>query len=663
MSKLTLPAGFAFPGTVTQLSSQDSMFDGSADHYLGVGVSALNVINMALGDAEPRTILDLPCGFGRVTRMLRVRFPQAQIMACDLDRAAVDFTAATFGACGVYSTPDFQGLEFGKPFDLIWVGSLLTHLPEHLTRKFLDFALCHMGLESRLIVTTHGEYVANRLRELTYGLTEAAARGLHAQYLTSGYGYRGYDGSASYGISLTARVWFETLLAGSGLRLQSYHKRGWDRHQDVLVLRRAAEARRGFWRRKSPPRFENAVCAWPLPAAEQARQDSETVPGFDEQWYCENYPDVGAAKHSGALPSGLFHYCAYGWREGRAPFDPTRSYAHRTAPLPSAWANGVAGDVNRVSETWSVSPEERSEEVGWYFLAHPAVRARTYLLASGRADQDAYDRLAALLRERNLRLPVAQSISIGCGFGNLERDLASRGLIEEIDAYDIAAVAIAEAKRQAASLGLSNLRYHVADLEKIDLPASSVDVVFAHSSVHHVERLEALYEVVQRALRPSGVFHLHEYVGPTRFQWTDAQLRLANEFLEGLPPRLRRQPDGQMKTLRRPTIEEMVAADPSEAVRSAELVGALEPYFEIIEYRPLGGTLAHIALGGIAQNFDPQSPEDTALLEELFAIEDAAMARGVIGSDFATITAIPKSLPAAPFKTENCARSVSTPGA
>ena len=58
-------------------------------------------------------------------------------------------------------------------------------------------------------MTSHGEYVAARLRSDTYGLTEPSARGLIAQYLADGYGYRGYDGGAFYGVSLVARAWWE----------------------------------------------------------------------------------------------------------------------------------------------------------------------------------------------------------------------------------------------------------------------------------------------------------------------------------------------------------------------------------------------------------------------------------------------------------------------
>jgi SAM-dependent methyltransferase len=183
----------------------------------------------------------------------------------------------------------------------------------------------------------------------------------------------------------------------------------------------------------------------------------------------------------------------------------------------------------------------------------------------------------------------------------------------------------------------------VADLEGAALPPGSADVVFAHQSVHHIEALDELFLAVRRALRRGGVFHLHEFVGPIRFQWTDAQLALANGFLDSLPPRLRRMPSGMPKgRLVRPTIAAMLAIDPTEAIRSSDIPEVLRRHFDVIEERRLGGALVHIALGDIAQNFDPDDPEARSALERLFALEDEAMADGRIGSDFATFAAVPK---------------------
>jgi len=297
----------------------------------------------------------------------------------------------------------------------------------------------------------------------------------------------------------------------------------------------------------------------------------------------------------------------------------------------------------KVSDVWSRDVEERAATEGWYWMAHPMVLARVNTLISGDPACDAYGRLERLYRERGWALPIAYAVSLGCGFGNLERDLMRRGWVGRMEAYDLAEGAIAEARRLAEQDGLHAIAYHVSDLDTLQLAPGSVDAVFAHSAVHHVERLEALYATVHAALKPNGVFHLHEYVGPTRFQWTDAQIALVNDFMDSLPPRLRALPSGLPKgRMSRPTIEHMIATDPSEAIRSAELVAALDPWFEIVEERRTGGALAHLALGDIAQNFDPESAKDCAILQGLFATEDAGMASGLIGSDFAIVTAVPR---------------------
>ena len=187
----------------------------------------------------------------------------------------------------------------------------------------------------------------------------------------------------------------------------------------------------------------------------------------------------------------------------------------------------------RLDAVWSAASVRDAAQLGRYWLAHPMVQARVNVLASGRPDADAYERLGELLTQRGYHLPIREAISVGCGFGALERDLTRRGLARQILGLDLADGAIAEARRLAAVEGLVGSATACADLEGVRLPPRSVDVVFAHQSIHHVESLDALFLAIRRALRPGGVLHLHEFVGPNRFQWTDAQLELVNGFLAG----------------------------------------------------------------------------------------------------------------------------------
>ena len=299
----------------------------------------------------------------------------------------------------------------------------------------------------------------------------------------------------------------------------------------------------------------------------------------------------------------------------------------------------------KAGEVGSVAPEAKADASGWYWLQHPAVRERINVLISGNRHVDAYGRLAEFLDENGGARPLRACVSLGCGSGGLERDLTKRGLIGEIDAYDVSEAAIAEARRLAAEQGLSSIRYHVADLDAETLPESRFDAVFTHSSVHRVEKLEQVFANVRRALKPGGVFHLNEFVGPSRFQWTDMQLHLINQFLDTLPEHLLQTPQGRKPPVQRATIEQMLATDPTKAVRSSEIRDVLAEEFDIVEERPLGGTLLHMGLSGIAQNFDPASPEDMLHLERFFDFEDRMVANGTIGSDFTVLAARPRTGP------------------
>src|SRR4030095_3516806 len=106
----------------TQIYYGDTMYDGNAVDYYKVGLSAISCINEALdiaGLTAVRSILDLPCGSGRVLRFLVHRFPEAEITACELERGPVEFCARTFGVRPAYSSSNLSEVSLGKKFDLI----------------------------------------------------------------------------------------------------------------------------------------------------------------------------------------------------------------------------------------------------------------------------------------------------------------------------------------------------------------------------------------------------------------------------------------------------------------------------------------------------------------------------------------------------------------
>lgn len=244
-------------------------------------------------------------------------------------------------------------------------------------------------------------------------------------------------------------------------------------------------------------------------------------------------------------------------------------------------------------------------------------------------------------KRRHLPETVARGLTIGCGDGGLERHGAVLRLCEHYDAFDVSPGAIEIAQAAAAKAGLANVTYAVQDLNDAAFERDRYDVAFASMALHHIENLEHLFEQVREALKPGGLLVFNEYVGPDRFQWTRRQLMAINLVLVLLPARLRRRiPDGQIKpVVRRPTVEGMIQADPSEAVRSSAILPLVERHFEIVERIDYGGAILHMLLQDIVGNFRPDDWRDVAVLRAICGLERWLIRRRWLASDFTMVVA------------------------
>ncbi|MBU6335010.1 MAG: methyltransferase domain-containing protein [Chloroflexi bacterium] len=234
-------------------------------------------------------------------------------------------------------------------------------------------------------------------------------------------------------------------------------------------------------------------------------------------------------------------------------------------------------------------------------------------------------------------------LSIGCGSGAFELHLAQQGYFARMDALDIAPGAIAAAQQRAAALGITSVAFAVADVEQQRLPAAQYDVIVAAMGLHHLRKLEFFFEEATIALKPDGWLILDEFVGPSRWQWPDSQLAAMNTLLAALPAAYRRDMlTGQVRErVLRPSIQQMLDADPSESVRSAEIIPLLEQQFTVIERCDYGGTLLNMVLENIVGHFHADSPHDVALLRMMCAVEQVALQLGALSSDFTLLAARP----------------------
>lgn len=294
------------------------------------------------------------------------------------------------------------------------------------------------------------------------------------------------------------------------------------------------------------------------------------------------------------------------------------------------------------------------------------------------------------------KLPLARCLSLGCGSGWLERHLATLGAFEVCDAVDVSAGSIQQARQHAAAAGIKGINYQVADINRLVLEPGSYDAIWVFAAMHHFEELEHVAEQIRSALKPGGLLILFEYVGPARFQFPERQKEITNHCLHLLPARyrapmqgvilreLQRNPlkkgprwlvsrlitktrDGDIVgVLRRrlrayrslrsgnqvlfesivfPSRSDVISVDPTEAVRSEEILPVLQRHFEILEKKDAGGNILQFLLTGIASHFS--TGDETALkyLRMICNIEAALIDTGELKSDFAFVVAKPTFKP------------------
>lgn len=243
----------------TKIHPDDGMFAGDGAHYFRVGLSAIDCIGDVLSHAglfhagaiDVRDVLDLPSGYGRELRFLVRRFPDATFTACDIQPRAVEFCAETFGAIPVVSQPDLNEVAFARRFDLVWCGSLVTHLDADATRALFKLFARHLNPRGVMIFTTHGDSVAEAIADATdfYDITRADAETIAASYRATGHGYHDYPrdlgyfdfhpNERGYGVSLTSPDWVRAQVRQiGGLREVYFQPRAWNDHQDVFAFQR-----------------------------------------------------------------------------------------------------------------------------------------------------------------------------------------------------------------------------------------------------------------------------------------------------------------------------------------------------------------------------------------------------------------------------------------
>lgn len=389
------------------------------------------------------------------------------------------------------------------------------------------------------------------------------------------------------------------------------------------------------------------------------------MPGFDPIYYLDTYPDVRATE---ADP--LEHFLGEGWQEGRDPsagfstagylaanpdvasagLNPLLHYLDyglvegRVGHSRDARAHRVPGPVGEplgaegAVDVWGARARENlSLPVHGWLDAHWLLRDRVWPKVFGHVPSGWW----APEVFRNLGIPTGgRWLSLGCGPGHAEIALVRDGSAGSVLGMDPSTGAIRVARELAEAAGVGDRA--TFDVSPMDFPRfepNSVDVVHMNMSLHHIHDLEWVFAQIFTALKPGGYFVANEFVGPKRFQWSAARLKAVTDFLATIPDHLRRDyRDGALKVVQQTyPAEWWIANDPTESVRSNEILPLLRRIAPDLKVHSYAGNIANLVLENIIHNFDPERSEDKACLGRLWEEDDRSAEEE--GPDFVYIVA------------------------
>jgi 2-polyprenyl-3-methyl-5-hydroxy-6-metoxy-1,4-benzoquinol methylase len=317
------------------------------------------------------------------------------------------------------------------------------------------------------------------------------------------------------------------------------------------------------------------------------------------------------------------------------PDTPQQRHFSEAIHLPARFAALCNKALFRMSEAtrkaaeWWSDPQSEASETQWVRV--PGVAQNMNRRATGDPAIDWINHSASLLT--SFAKPI-KALSVGCGFGIIERALRRHDFCQLIHGVDVAENAIESARKTAEAEGLDGLTYEVADLNTFQLPAETYDVVYAHAALHHIFQLEHILDQIKQTLKPGGLFVVYEYIGPSQMQFPRRDLELADIFLKLIPERYRtlQRRKGIKEEASRFSLDVMNRSDPSEGIRASEIVPLIASRFEIKHFRYVGGTLLLLIFNEIAGNFDENDAEIMPLVDALITLDNFLIDNAILSS-------------------------------
>jgi SAM-dependent methyltransferase len=260
---------------------------------------------------------------------------------------------------------------------------------------------------------------------------------------------------------------------------------------------------------------------------------------------------------------------------------------------------------------------------------------------------------------RFLTPPPARMLALGSGMAFTEEHLLRHDYAQRIVAYEMSGAAVERARERFAEAGLADrIEMRAADVLEDDLPSAAFDAVFVQAAIHHFGRIEDMFALMHRVLRPGGLLIYDEYIGPDHHLYHAEAMAVMDEINACLAPQYRWDVlrDHTRETMQRPSLEWMLQHDPSEGVHASRILPLTYQWFDVLDRADYGGTVMRPFFTGILPNFDWADPKDQTIGALVTLVEQLLTRHGVLPHYHTSVVARRRETPRPPLTDGEAAR-------
>jgi ubiquinone/menaquinone biosynthesis C-methylase UbiE len=243
-------------------------------------------------------------------------------------------------------------------------------------------------------------------------------------------------------------------------------------------------------------------------------------------------------------------------------------------------------------------------------------------------------------------------LSLGCGTAIHEEHLLQRGFAERVVGYEMSAQAVDAARRRLDTTPYgSRIELRCGDPIADALPSHAFDVVLVEAAIHHFVRIEEMFELMWRVLKPSGLLVYDEYVGPDHHQHGEELMALLNRVNACLDESYRRDFESGLPRARvdPAPLDWMLKYDPTEGVHASRILPLTYQYFEVVDRRDYGGAVLRPFMSRILTNWNFADPKDRSVMRLIIVLEQELTRAGVIPTHQTLVVARPRVRPTRPL--------------